>query len=189
MKLAKMKIIPATLSDITLRFINLFYVYEYTVAVFRRGHQIPLQWATMWLLGIELRTSGRAAGALNHWAISPAPEWYYFYKIEPWRFLFKIPRDTWVSQLPSPPMETTPGWSPAPTLWLTFSPSLRSQLSLYRGCPCCLCLRAMTWGTLTGSVSVARPSLRVVEPGCMTTMKLLWICCRQRDKRELGWQW
>jgi len=30
-------------------------------------------WATMWLLGIELRTSGRAASALNHWAISPAP--------------------------------------------------------------------------------------------------------------------
>ena len=30
-------------------------------------------WATMWLLGIELRTSGKAAGALNHWAISLAP--------------------------------------------------------------------------------------------------------------------
>jgi hypothetical protein len=29
-------------------------------------------WATMWLLGIELRTSGRAASALNPWAISPA---------------------------------------------------------------------------------------------------------------------
>jgi hypothetical protein len=26
-----------------------------------------------WLLGIELRTSGRAAGAFNRWAISPAP--------------------------------------------------------------------------------------------------------------------
>jgi hypothetical protein len=26
----------------------------------------------MWLLGIELRTSGRAVSALNHWAISPA---------------------------------------------------------------------------------------------------------------------
>jgi hypothetical protein len=30
-------------------------------------------WATMWLLGIELRTSGRAASALNCWAISPDP--------------------------------------------------------------------------------------------------------------------
>jgi hypothetical protein len=53
-----------------------FYVYEYTIVVFRhtiRGHQIPLQmvWGTMWLLGIELRTSGRAASALNFWAISP----------------------------------------------------------------------------------------------------------------------
>jgi hypothetical protein len=29
-------------------------------------------WATVWLLGTALRTSGRAASALNHWAISPA---------------------------------------------------------------------------------------------------------------------
>jgi len=28
-------------------------------------------WATMWLLGIELRTSGRAVSDLPHWAISP----------------------------------------------------------------------------------------------------------------------
>jgi hypothetical protein len=46
------------------------YAYEYTVSVFRhtrRGHQSPLQVvvSTM-LLGIELRTSGRAVGALNH---------------------------------------------------------------------------------------------------------------------------
>jgi len=31
-------------------------------------------WATMLLLGFELRTPGRAVRALNHWAISPAPE-------------------------------------------------------------------------------------------------------------------
>ena len=48
----------------------LFHVYEYTVAVLRhtrRGHHIPLQMvmSTMRLLGIELRTSGRAASALN----------------------------------------------------------------------------------------------------------------------------
>jgi hypothetical protein len=30
-------------------------------------------WATMYLLGIELRTSGRTVSALNRWAISPAP--------------------------------------------------------------------------------------------------------------------
>jgi hypothetical protein len=29
-------------------------------------------WATMWLLGIELRTSGRTDSALNLWAISLA---------------------------------------------------------------------------------------------------------------------
>jgi hypothetical protein len=28
----------------------------------------------MWLLGIELRTSGRAVSALNHQAISPVPK-------------------------------------------------------------------------------------------------------------------
>jgi hypothetical protein len=29
-------------------------------------------WATKWLLGIELRSSGKAVDALNLWAISPA---------------------------------------------------------------------------------------------------------------------
>jgi hypothetical protein len=32
-------------------------------------------WATMWLLGFELMTSGRAVGALNH---SPAPSIFFF---------------------------------------------------------------------------------------------------------------
>ena len=36
------------------------------------------QWATMWLLGIELRTSGRAVSALSLWAISPAPVPSYY---------------------------------------------------------------------------------------------------------------
>jgi hypothetical protein len=58
-------------------FIYLFILYEYTISVFRhitRGHQILLHlWATMWLLGIELRTSRRTFSVLNHWAISPAP--------------------------------------------------------------------------------------------------------------------
>ena len=31
-------------------------------------------WATTWLLGFELRTSGRTVNALTHWAISPAPK-------------------------------------------------------------------------------------------------------------------
>ena len=29
-------------------------------------------WATLWSLGIKLKTSGRSVSALNHWAISPA---------------------------------------------------------------------------------------------------------------------
>jgi hypothetical protein len=39
--------------------------------------------ATMWLLGIEFRTSGKAVRALNCWAISPAlpplpPPFFFF---------------------------------------------------------------------------------------------------------------
>jgi hypothetical protein len=56
--------------------IYLFIICKYTVAVFRyswRGSQLSLWlWVTMWLLGFELRTLGRAVGALYHWAISPA---------------------------------------------------------------------------------------------------------------------
>jgi hypothetical protein len=35
-------------------------------------------WTTMWLQGIELRTSGRAVSVLNCWAISPAPQIFVF---------------------------------------------------------------------------------------------------------------
>ena len=42
----------------------------------RRGYQHQIHyrwlWATMWLLGIELRTSRRAVSALNLWAIALA---------------------------------------------------------------------------------------------------------------------
>jgi hypothetical protein len=31
-------------------------------------------WATIWLLGFELRTFGRAVSVLTRWAISPAPQ-------------------------------------------------------------------------------------------------------------------
>jgi hypothetical protein len=52
------------------RFMYLFYIYEYIVAVFRhtrKGRQIPLQMVEMmWLLGTELRASGRAVGALKN---------------------------------------------------------------------------------------------------------------------------
>lgn len=47
-----------------LSFLLRFNIYEYTVAVFRHtrnGHHIPLfcLWATMWLLGTDLRSSGK----------------------------------------------------------------------------------------------------------------------------------
>jgi hypothetical protein len=32
-------------------------------------------WTAMWLLNIEPRSSGRAASALNFWAISPVSQW------------------------------------------------------------------------------------------------------------------
>ena len=44
----------------------LFYVHCHWL----QSHQIPLQ--MVWLLGIELRTSGRVVSALNSWVISPA---------------------------------------------------------------------------------------------------------------------
>jgi hypothetical protein len=55
--------------------IYLLHVCEYIVTVFRHTSDPYYRWlwATMWLLGIELRTSGRAVSALNHWDISPAP--------------------------------------------------------------------------------------------------------------------
>jgi hypothetical protein len=61
--------------------IYLFYLCEYTVAVFRhtrKGHQIPLQVVvTMWLLGIELRTWGKAVSTLNHWPSLQPMEFIY----------------------------------------------------------------------------------------------------------------
>ena len=56
--------------------IYLFYLYEFiNVSIFGqdsiRSHYRWL-WATIWLWGVELKTSGRAVGTLNHWAISPS---------------------------------------------------------------------------------------------------------------------
>jgi hypothetical protein len=68
-----------------LLFIYLFIIFKYTVAVFRctegiRSHHGWL-WATMWLLGFELRTFRRAVVALNRWAISPALIYFLFLKL------------------------------------------------------------------------------------------------------------
>ena len=67
----------------------IFYVYEYTVAIFRHtrkgiGFHYRWLWAIMWLLGIELRTCGRAVSAPNHWAISPAQERSFSALSEDW---------------------------------------------------------------------------------------------------------
>jgi len=46
-------------------------------------------WATMWLLGIELRTSGRGVSALNRWAISLSSP-HHFLKIL--TLMFTVPQ-------------------------------------------------------------------------------------------------
>jgi hypothetical protein len=67
------------------RFIYLF-MYEYTaVASDTPEEGISSHYrclcATMWLLGIELKTSGGAVSALNCWAISPAISYVLIYKV------------------------------------------------------------------------------------------------------------
>jgi hypothetical protein len=64
---------------------DLFHVCERTVTVFRHQKRTSdphyrWRWANMWLLGIGVRTSGRAVtplSALNRWAISPALRYCY----------------------------------------------------------------------------------------------------------------
>jgi hypothetical protein len=58
-------------------FMSTVSLSSYTQEKSIRSHYRWLQ-ATMWLLGIELRTFGRAIRALNHWAISPAPNTWDF---------------------------------------------------------------------------------------------------------------
>jgi hypothetical protein len=62
-------------------FLQIFLVYECSICMYTcepeegiRSHHRWL-WATMWLLGFELRTSGRSVGALNRWAISQGWPW------------------------------------------------------------------------------------------------------------------
>jgi hypothetical protein len=53
--------------------ICLFYICEYTDILEETiGFHYRWLWATMWFLGIELRTFRRAVNLLNHWAISSA---------------------------------------------------------------------------------------------------------------------
>jgi hypothetical protein len=54
-----------------LLYLSALYLSSYTPEEDVRSHYRWL-WATMWLLGFELRTFGRAVSALTRWAISPA---------------------------------------------------------------------------------------------------------------------
>jgi len=66
-------------------------------------------WATMWLLGIELRTSGRAVSALNLWAISPALLLLFL------KLFFLQYKLVMLFPLPTPPRSSLP---PYPTNFL-----------------------------------------------------------------------
>jgi hypothetical protein len=60
-----------------LRFIFYYYIqvhcsYLQTHQKRASGSHYGWLWATMWLLGFELRTFRKAVSALTHWAISPA---------------------------------------------------------------------------------------------------------------------
>ena len=78
-------------------------------------------WATMCLLEFELRTFGRAVGALNRWAISPPPRYFLFTFQMMSPFLFPL----WKPTIPSPlPLLTNP---PTPTSLSWHTPTMRHQ--------------------------------------------------------------
>jgi hypothetical protein len=60
----------------------------------------------MWLLGIELRTSGSTVSALNPWAISPAP--LYFFLTKPVAFFLHGSSQETHCQFLSAILQTTP---------------------------------------------------------------------------------
>lgn len=59
-------------------------------------------WAVMWVLGTEPQFSRKAASALNHWTISPAP-WLTFYLLCLWVMtqMLEIRGHLWKAALPS----------------------------------------------------------------------------------------
>jgi hypothetical protein len=65
-----------------LKLINLFIICKYTIVCLQTlqkrasDFRYGWLWATMWLLGFELRT-GSAVCTLNHWASSPAPNFTF----------------------------------------------------------------------------------------------------------------
>ena len=82
------KIICAYLFFFLLLIILCIWIHCSCRQTHQKRHQILLHrwlWATMWLLGIELRTSWRAVSVLNLWAISPAlsSNFLYWRNMEP----------------------------------------------------------------------------------------------------------
>jgi hypothetical protein len=53
-----------------------YFMYECSICILEESSRSQYRWlwATMWLLGIQCRTSGSADSALNLWATSPAPD-------------------------------------------------------------------------------------------------------------------
>jgi hypothetical protein len=78
-------------------------------------------WATMRLLGFELRTFRKAVSALTHWAISPAHLCYFDFplsasslQLELWSLSFLLLQPC-LSQLPCFPTKDSSLWSYKPT--------------------------------------------------------------------------
>jgi hypothetical protein len=71
--------IPGSPLGLFYYYLILFYGYECSICMYTNIPEEGLRsryrwlWATMWLLGIELMISGKAASALNPWLISQAP--------------------------------------------------------------------------------------------------------------------
>ena len=101
------------------------WVHSCCLQTYQKGasNHIRWLWATMWLLGFELRTTGRTVSALRCWAISPAlsntfsynarshEEWQELFESQIWasldaqqnvarHLMMNIPEEKWESQLP-----------------------------------------------------------------------------------------
>ena len=99
-------------------------INKYTVAVFRhtrKGRQISLRvvvshhvvaegvrshygwlWATMWLLGFELRTFGRAVSTLICWAILPAQAFTFQHELITSTLFFRKNKEIMINKVIQP---------------------------------------------------------------------------------------
>ena len=72
-----LKLLVFFLRFIYFLYVSTLYLSSDTLEEGIRSHYRCL-WDTMWLLGIELRTSGKGVSAFNHWVISQAPSCVIF---------------------------------------------------------------------------------------------------------------